>query len=165
MPGLSVIEGNVLDGGKVMLTLSGADKVFLCLGRTKNNPKDVVSRGTALILQGMSKYKINRIVAVSTMGIRGNAPQAGFLFKIMSATLLKDRLSDRILQEQFIEASPHQWTILRPAQLVDEVIEEAEAFYGDQRKPGKVSRIQIADYALILFEQDQQVKKIVSYSS
>jgi putative NADH-flavin reductase len=165
LPGLTIIEGDALDGGKVMLTLSGANKVFLCLGNTKNNPKNVVSAGTALVLQGMAKYKIDRVLAITTMGIRGNAEKAGLMFKIMAATFLKGSLQDRVLQEELLEKSPHKWTILRPARLVDNEVKEAKTFLGDTHKPGEVSRIQVAAKALELLEQDLHIKEILNYSS
>jgi len=154
IPGVIKIQGDVLDGGKVMLTLSGAQKVFLALGQTKNNPPQVVSRGTSLILQGMKHYSLTRILALTSMGVGESVDQVPLFFKFLSKTILKGTMEDKEKQELQLKNSGLQWTVVRPGNLVDEETGEIKIGLDLETKAGKVQRQKVALKSLEILIQD-----------
>lgn len=117
--GQEMIAGDLLDGGKVMLTLTGCDAVAIFAGMVKGSPDDFSERTTNFILQGMKKLDIKPLVCVTSLGVGDSKDEVPLIFKIIMNLLLKKLMLDKDKQEQLIRASETAWTILRPTGLTE----------------------------------------------
>lgn len=118
--GLEMIRGDALDGGKVMLTLTGCEAVAVFTGPVKGSPADFSEHSTTLILQAMKKLAIKPLVAVSGHGVADSRSELPWFFRLIVELFLKKVFVDKANQETAIKASTADWTILRPTSLTDQ---------------------------------------------
>lgn len=145
--GLEFIKGDALDGGKVMLTLTGSDAAAVFLGAVPKGPKDLCSRATELILMAMARLQIRPLLAVTSLGVGETWAQIPGPLKILFSLLLKDALKDKERQEALITASPTDWVIVRPGGLVDKATGRPPKIGTDRDTPaGQVSRADVAAF-------------------
>lgn len=117
---VTIVEGNVLDVDPVMTTIDGTDAVVCLLGKTAGNPNDVVSRGTANILDAMDEQAIDRLVVLTSMGLGASVDLVPWYVRVANATLLHELMADKAHQEEIVMGSGLEWTIVRPGGLVNE---------------------------------------------
>ncbi|MEA2480429.1 MAG: hypothetical protein QOJ07_2351 [Thermoleophilaceae bacterium] len=115
---LSVHQGDALDPEAVRPVVQGADAVVCVLGLKKAEGTSV-SEGTRNICEAMGAAGVERLVAVTVMGLRDSRDKAGMFGKVIIPVLLKKRMEDRVRQEEVIEASGLDYAIVRPTRLVD----------------------------------------------
>lgn len=153
--GLEFIKGDVLDGGRVMATLTGCDAAVIALGIVKGTPQEVCSRGTDLILQAAAKLGVRKVVAISSLGVGDSRQDLPWVFRIVAGLLLKKVLKDKAVQEERIQASSLDWTIVRPAALTDVPVSGtaltgpgriAEVLPAGRVLKGRVSRAELAAF-------------------
>lgn len=149
IPGVELVEGNVLDPGAVFRAATGCDAVVIALGNTKQNPDYVVSSGTEIILQVMKKLGISRVVAVSSLGVGDSKDAVPGFFKLLMKTVLKKTMLDKERQEALLRDSGLDWTIVRPAGLVDgEPSGSARWGTGPDVNTSRVTRSDVALFVL-----------------
>ena len=155
--GLEFVKGDVLDGGKVMATLTGCEAAVIALGAVKNGPTDVCSRATDFVLQAATKTKTATVVAISSLGVGDSKDDVPWFFKIIAALFLKKIMADKEVQEDLLKKSSLQWVILRPSGLVDTPAtgtavtgtgKMVEGFAQGRIPKGQVSRADVAQVAL-----------------
>lgn len=113
------VEGNVLDPAHVAASVTGVDAVVCLLGRTENNPSDVVSRGTAHIIDAMHQYEVRRLVVLTSIGLGSSVRNLPWYGRVLNATLLNDLMADKARQEELVMSSSLDWTVVRPGGLTD----------------------------------------------
>lgn len=154
--GLEFIKGDVLDGGRVMATMTGCDAAVVVLGVVKGVPTDVCSRGTDFILQAAAKTGARKVVAVTSLGVGNSKDEVPWVFRIIASLFLKKIIEDKGRQEDLIQSSALDWTIIRPSGLTDApgtgnartgAGTLAEAF-SPARPKGQVSRAEVAAFVL-----------------
>lgn len=148
-PNLTVVQGNVLVPDDVHQTLTGAEAVIICLGNTPNNPSNVVSAGTQIIVDAMRAQSIHRIIVVTSLGVGDSKRQVPFVFRLLSMTMLRGVMADKEEQERIVKASGLDWTIVRPGGLTDGPPSPTYTA-GVERtiKAGQVSRGTVAAFVL-----------------
>lgn len=164
-PSLAVIQGNVLDLPKVEEMVADADAVICVLGNTGNNPRDIVSQGTANIVAAMQGSGAQRLLVVSSIGVGESKPQVPFFFRLLMWTVLRQVMQDKERQEAIVCESGLQWTIVRPGGLTD------GPYTGNYRhgpaqsiRAGRIARADVAAFLLRLLEEKSYVRKAVSVS-
>ena len=115
---LAVHRGDVLDADAVAQVVEGADAVVCVLGLPKSEGT-TVSEGTRNICEAMSAAGVDRLVAVSVMGLGDSKDNAGFFGKVIMPLFLRKRMEDRVRQEHVIAQSGLDYAIVRPIRLVD----------------------------------------------
>lgn len=149
IPGVQVVEGNVLDPGAVFRTLDGCDAAVIALGKSKNNPVEVCSEGTRIVIEVMKKLGVQRVVAVTSMGVGESADQVPFMFKVIMKTLLKGVMRDKERQEQLLRDSGLEWVIVRPGGLTDTPPTDSyRAGTDTEAVASKISRADVASFML-----------------
>lgn len=153
---LNVVEGDVLDAQVVGQVVAGSDAVIVSLGNTDNNPDQIVSRGTQVIIDQMKQFGVQRLLIVSSLGVADSKDQVPFAFKMLVKTILKKTMADKELQEAAVRDSGLNWTIVRPGGLTD-----GPASGGNYRsgldpkiKAGQVSRADVAEFVLKILRED-----------
>jgi len=155
--GLEFIKGDVLDGGRVMATLTGCEAVVIALGAVKGGPTDVCSAGTFLVLQAAAKAGTKTVVAISSLGVGDSRLDVPFVFRLIATLFLKKVMADKETQEAMLRASGLSWVILRPTGLTDGPAtgtavtgtgKMMEGFAAGKVPKGQVSRADVAAFAL-----------------
>lgn len=160
---MTIVEGNVLDPGAVAQTVAGADAVFVALGTTRRNPPDVVSSGTAVVIDAMKAAGVRRLVVVSSLGVADSRDQVPWWFKILRATFLRSRFVDKEVQEQLVRESGLDWTILRPGGLTDgPPTGRGDLGTQDSVQAGLISRADVAAMALRVAASAGTVRRVLA---
>lgn len=150
-----VIEGNVLDSEAVKTAVEGTGAVVCVLGRTPNNPRDVVSRGTENIIGAMIHHSVERLIVLTSMGIGASAQQVPWYVRLANATVLSDLMSDKARQEELVMSSGLDWTIVRPGGLTDGPrTGEYVHGYDIDATAGPISRANVAEFLLWVLRED-----------
>lgn len=154
------VKGNVLDPDAVLRTIEGTDAAVCILGRTKNNPTDVVSRGTAHILEAMQQHDVRRLVLVTSIGLRASVTNLQWYGRLANATVLQDLMADKAWQEELVMRSRLDWTIVRPGGLTDGP-RTGNYVHGTDvdTKVAPISRADVADFLLTVLERDLYVRR------
>lgn len=148
-PGVEFVEGNAVNGGKIMLTLTGCSAVLVALKRGKKAPEGLLSTALSHIINGMKKLEIQRLVVLGALGSGGTLTQLPLSRRFALSGLNKKELEDIEAMENLVSGSGLEWTILRPAALTDED-KTGNARLGTDRetKVGSIGREDLASYAV-----------------
>jgi putative NADH-flavin reductase len=154
-PGLTVVQGDVHDAAAVSAVIAGHDAVLSGLGARNLGKSDVLEVGVRNILAGMAAHGVRRIIVLGASGIREDAVQhqgAGtrLFLKLISATVLKEPFRSQREQERQLEASPMDYTVVRPPRLLNGPFTGQYRVQEDGLPPGGVTinRADVADFML-----------------
>jgi len=113
------VEEAVTNQDAVLCTIGGHDRLRVALSRHPRQP-GLCTVGTRNILDAMKKYDVSRLICLSAWGIGESKDRLPFVFKhIILPLLMKEEYEDKEAQEQLIEQSTLDWTIVRPARLTN----------------------------------------------
>jgi len=157
---ITAIEGDVLDPKAVSETVEHTDAVVCLLGRTPNNPLNVVSRGTQNIIAAMDDRPVSRLLVLTSMGLGSSSETVPWYVRIANATILHDLMADKARQEELVMQSGLDWTIIRPGGLTD-APRTGEYVHGIDidvnARP--ISRSDVADFLLQIVKEDLYVRE------
>lgn len=154
------IEGNVLDPETVAQTVRGGDAVVCLLGRTRNNPGNVVSRGTENILRAMMEQDVGRLVVVTSIGLGSSRRNLQWYGRIANATVLHGLMEDKARQEELVMGSRADWTIVRPGGLTDGPQTGGYVHgVGVDESAAPISRADVADFLLKVLERSLYIRE------
>ena len=158
--GVDPVEGNVFDFKPVVRTVQGADAVICLLGRTQNNPADVVSRGTENILAALKAEGPKRFVVVTSMGLGSSVANLPWYGRLANVTVLQNLMADKARQEELVMGSRLDWTIVRPGGLTNGP-QTGEYVHGVDVDAGAapISRADVADFLLRVTEERLYVRE------
>ena len=115
-PKLSLIAGDALDGKDVLAAVKDHDAVVITLGSGMSRRSIIRSKGTKNVIRAMHAHSIRRLICQSTLGAGESWFNLNFWWKrVMFGVLLAPVFRDHELQEQLVELSGLDWTIVRPA--------------------------------------------------
>jgi uncharacterized protein YbjT (DUF2867 family) len=119
-PGLEVISGDALDATAVAETIGGADAVVSALGPRGAKSQTLLAGAAENVVAAMEKAGARRLVCVSAAGayIAGD-PDTGWLLKAIVPRVFAKQFADVREMENVIRQSGLDWTIVRPARLVN----------------------------------------------
>ena len=113
------VEEAVANQDAVLCTIGGHDRLRVALSRHPRQP-GLCAVGTRNILDAMKKYDVSRLICLSAWGIGDSKDRLPFVFKyIILPLLMKEEYEDKEAQEQLIEQSTLDWTIVRPSRLTN----------------------------------------------
>lgn len=157
---LTIIEGNVLEGESALTTVDSADAVVCLLGKTPENPDDVVSKGTANIVAAMKEHDTERLVVLTSMGLGSSVQRVPWYVRVANATVLTDLMADKARQEEIVMASDLDWTIVRPGGLTDGARTDTYVHGIDvEATAGPISRADVAAFLLEVLENNSYVRE------
>lgn len=167
-PRLDVFEGNVLNPEEVAEAITGKSAVFCCLGAPPKEKRQVRAEGTQNIIAGMERTGVDRLVCQTTMGIGDSRESLPFFMKhIVVPLFLKKAFADHEAQEEAIERSNLDWTIVRPAGLTND-IKTGKYKVGfppeDRSKKMRISRADVAHFMLKQLKTDEYLRQKVAQS-
>jgi len=150
-PNLTILSGDVTDELAVSRTLEGVNAVICCLGAPAMSKSKVRSAGTEVIAQAMKSAGIERLLCVSLLGAQESRKELPFFLRyFLFPFYLRRPAADHETQEQIIEATDLNWTIVRPPFLTDGPAtgDYAHGFIKNRGLTLKISRADVADFML-----------------
>ena len=119
-PALRRVAGDAMRLEDVTDAVAGHDAVVVALGAGMSRSSLIRSQGTMNVIKAMQANGVPRLIAQSTLGARDSWPTLNFWWKrVMFGALLAPVFRDHELQEQIVEASGLDWTIVRPGAFTD----------------------------------------------
>ena len=113
--------GDALDAKDVLEAVKGHDVAVITLGSGLSRKSIIRSKGTMNVIRAMQAQGVKRLICQSTLGARDSWSNLNFWWKrVMFGALLAPVFRDHELQEQLVEASGLDWTIVRPSAFTDE---------------------------------------------
>jgi putative NADH-flavin reductase len=165
-PRLTIIQGDVHDAEAVSAAIAGHDAVLSALGARNLGRSDVLEVGVRNILAGMMAHGVDRIIALGASGATRDAAQyqgvaTRLLLKLLKATLLREPFRSQREQERLLEASPVQYTIVRPPRLVNRPFTGRYRVQEDGLPPRGVTipRADVADFMLRQLSDSTWIRK------
>lgn len=164
--GLTVISGDIHDGVAVAAAIAGHYAVLSALGARNLKRSDVLEVGVRNILAGMATHGVSRIIVLGAAGIHPEAmkhqswlTRAGSRFVL--STLLKEPFRSQRAQEQLLEASQAQFTIVRPPFLLNRPLTERYRVQEDglPRRGTKIPRADVADFMIRQLTDSTWIRK------
>jgi len=118
--GVAVIVGDARDQAAVVRALSGQDVVVSTLGARKGSPVGTVrSDATRTIVAAMGQAGVQRIVAVSSIGVGESVAHMSRGARFMWPRIVgRDRLAEVERMERILASSGLDWTVVRPPRLM-----------------------------------------------
>ena len=120
-PKISLVAGNALDAKDVLDAVKDHDAVVITLGSGMSSRSIIRSKGTKNVIRAMHAHSVRRLICQSTLGVGESWFNLNFWWKrVMFGVLLAPVFRDHELQEQLVEVSGLDWTIVRPADFTDD---------------------------------------------
>lgn len=169
-PLLTVQSGDVFNAQDVARAVEGHDAVLSTFGVPyTRKPVTVYSRGIINILDAMKHAGVRRLVAVTSGGTNPKLDlREGIFWSIVLKSIVGRTLYvDMRRMEDLVIASDVDWTIVRPAELVDAPnvtnyrVEETYVIRG----MSKTSRLDLADFMLKQASASDLARKAVAIAS
>ncbi|MFC5410197.1 NAD(P)-dependent oxidoreductase [Larkinella bovis] len=158
---LQIFQGDVLNPASVAQAVRGHDTVLVVLGAGSKGT--VRAEGTRNIIQAMEKTGVKRLICQTTLGAGDSQGNLNFFWKyIMFGFLLKNAMKDHELQEQYVQQSALDWTIVRPAAFTDGAATGQYRHGFPANAPDltlKISRADVAGFLLRQLSTDEYLHK------
>ncbi len=165
-PGLTVFQGDIHDAKAVSDAIAGSDAVLSALGARTLGRSDILEAGVRNILAGMAAHDVSRIIALGAAGAGGDATMhqgaaTRLLQKLISATILREPFRSQREQEQLLEASTAQYTVVRPPRLLNRPAIGHYRVQEDGLPPSGVTipRPDVADFMLRQLNDTRWIRK------
>ncbi|NEN97150.1 MAG: SDR family oxidoreductase [Moorea sp. SIO3I7] len=165
---LKVVQGDVMDVTSVEKAVQGQEAVVCVLGAGQKMTGTIRSEGTQQIIHAMEKAGIRRFICQSTLGAGDSWENLNFFWKyIMFGFLLRHVFADHQRQENYVQQSSLDWTIVRPGAFVDgnRTGKYRHGFpSNDKTSKLKISRADVADFILKQLADEKYIHKTPSLS-
>jgi putative NADH-flavin reductase len=165
-PGLTVVEGDVYDPSAVSSVIAGQHAVLSALGARSLGKSDLLEVAVRNILAGMTAHGVRRIVVLGASGASSDAaqhqgPGTRLILKLLESTVLREPFRSQREQERLLEASPTDFTIVRPPRLLNAPITEKYRVQQDGLPPGgiTISRADVAHFMLRQLTDQTWIRK------
>jgi putative NADH-flavin reductase len=124
--GVSIARADVLDANAVAEAVAGSDAVLSAIGGSPSRRTiSVYSRGTANIIEAMSRHGMRRLVVVSSSALDPSwRPSGAFFFNnvldpYVNRKVAKTAHDDMRRMEALLGSTDLEWTVARPSGLFD----------------------------------------------
>jgi putative NADH-flavin reductase len=117
---LRLIQGNVIDYEKVKNAMGGQDAVLSVLGA--NSPfkfDQAVVDGLGNIIKAMESTNVQRLIYLSTIGVKDSRNDAGFFIRHIAPLLLRTEIAGHEAREKMIRQSHLKYTIVHLTKLTN----------------------------------------------
>lgn len=117
---LSVVRADVRDVDSVRAAVTGQDAVVSAIGPAGGRADGLYSAAARTLVDAMRAAEVDRLVALSSSGVRIDDPNHPLWYRIVAGTLLAELYGDMRRMEHVVRESPINWTFVRPTRIVDE---------------------------------------------
>jgi putative NADH-flavin reductase len=163
---IEVIEGDATNASAVAGAARGRDAIVSALGTSKSLKGGIMMRTVPVLLPAMQQNGVKRLILQSSFGVAESFVEATTIQKFFFRTFLRSIYADKAKADAMIEASPLEWTIVRPVRLTNGPrtgkYRVSERF--DARGPKSVSRADVADFVIREVNERAWIRKIAVIS-
>lgn len=164
---VTAMAGDARDPAVVRRAVAGSDAVLVTLGMPARDRSGLRAEGTGAVIAAMRAEGVRRLVVQSSLGVRDSAPQLPwFMARVIVPFVLRHAFVDHTAQEEAVEASGLDWTLIRPGHLkrrrstsVDVGVEQLT-----KRHTVAVSREQLADVLVASLADSATVGRALAVS-
>ena len=164
-----LIAGDAMNLSDVTDAVAGHEAVVVTLGAGMSRKSKIRSQGTMNVIKAMQTHGVRRLIAQSTLGARDSWPTLNFWWKrVMFGALLAPVFRDHELQEQLVEASGLDWTIVRPGAFTDKATKRPVIEDVPNSARGldlKIARSELARFLTRQLSDTQYIGRAVGLSS
>lgn len=163
-PRLTVVRGKADAAADLERTTSGQDAVLSALGPRRGSDP-IVARVAELLVPVMQAARVKRLIWLSAAGVGDSEKQlvsASFVFgRIILPLFLRKPYANHDRAETILRASPLDWTIVRPVELVDRATGRSvtASALTDRIDGLKIARQDVAAFMLGELETGAQLKR------
>jgi len=166
---LQTVQGDILDLAAVTHAIKGHDAVLCALGAPAMNKSGIRAQGTKNIIKAMEQTGVNRMICMSAYGCGDSYELLPFHYKFLILPLmLRHVYADHEVQEQHVQASKLDWTLVRPSALIDKK-QSADYWHGtsasDTPLKLKISRENVAEFMLKQLTDTTYLNKAANLSA
>ena len=158
-PNLKIIQGDVLNPGKVREVIEGQNVIINSLGGTDN----ISSNGTKVIIDVMKEKNVKRIITCTSLGVGDSYGDCSFMTKTFIWGFISKPIADKNIQEKLLFEAGLDSIIVRPARLMNETATGRIRTQGVSG--GSIPRADVAAFMLKQLESDRYLGKAVSLTS
>ena len=158
---IEVIEGDATNASDIAGAVRGREAILSALGTSKSFKGGIMTRAMAVLLPAMQQTGVKRLILESAYGVAESFSDANAIQRFFFRTVLRSIYADKAEADAMIQASPLEWTIVRPVRLTNgprtgkyRVAERFEA----RGMPG-VSRADVADFMIRELTERAWVRK------
>ncbi len=168
-PVARVIEGDVLDTAVLDSAVAGQDAVLDALGgHTPWKETTLETNAARNLIEAMERHGVKRLLVVSAIGVGDTANLVPSWYEhLIMPTLLKGIMHDKEHMETVVEASGLEWTLVRPAHLVNgEATGNVLTFEpGAGETAHKITRSDLAHFMLEILKNGTYKQQAVNVAS
>ena len=162
------VDGDATDPAAVARAVPGHEAVVSVLGRRRSfRSAHLMERAMRAILPAMQREGVRRLVVVSAFGVGETWRDAPLVLRLMHRTVLRDIFADKKVAQDYVQATPLDWTFVYPVALTDgprtgryRVGERLEL-----RGIPTISRADVADFIVRELHAPQYVRRTAIVSS
>ncbi|MGK7940946.1 MAG: NAD(P)-dependent oxidoreductase [Crocosphaera sp.] len=167
-PKLQLFQGDVMDSARIEQALQGQEIVVCTLGSGKKLSGTVRSQGTQNIISAMKRCGMKRLICQSTLGVGESWESLNFYWKyIMFGLILRNVFADHQRQEDMVQNSGLDWTIIRAGAFIEgeRTGQYRHGFPGtDKTSKLKITHADVADFILKQLVDDLYLHQAPSLS-
>lgn len=164
---LKVFKGSVLNYSDVLNGVQKQDVVFCNLGMPASDKSTLRADGTTNIVRAMKEKGVSRFICQTSLGFGDSKEVLPWHMKYLIVPfILKNAFKDHELQENVIENSNLDWTIVRPGNMTNGKITNTykHGFEPTEKIKLKISRADVAQFMLSQIDNNQYLRKKVGIS-
>ena len=151
-PRVRVVEADPLDSATLVALVRNQDAVVFALGLDTSGPTTFLSDTTRILVAAMQQAGVRRLVAITGVGAGQTLGHGGWWYDwIVYPLFTRHRYADKNRQEELIEGSGLDWTIVRPAPFAEKRADGPLQVHTSVRSDTtlrRVTRVEVADFVL-----------------
>jgi putative NADH-flavin reductase len=162
------VDGDATDPVAVERAVPGHAAVVSALGRRRSySSAHLMERAMRAIVPAMQRAAVRRLIVLSAFGVGETWRDAPLALRLMHRTILRGIFADKKLAQDYVQATPLDWTFVYPVALTNgprtgryRVGERLEL-----RGVPTISRADVADFIVRELHAPQYVRRtaIISY--
>lgn len=115
----AVVRADVREAGSLRKAFRGHDAVVSAIGPAGHRAGNLYSDGARAIVAGMQASGVDRLLAVTSVGVRPDDPHHAWWYRGLIRPIGRDLYADMARPEEIVRAAALDWTFVRPARLQD----------------------------------------------
>ncbi len=175
-PLINIVPGDVSEPGQLKPLLKDCDAVLSVLNVSRKSdfpwsglrtPADFMSSVTNGLLPLMEEVGVKRIIVCSAWGVGDSRPQIPGWFRwFIDHSNIGSAYADHERQEEILQDSGLNWTIVRPVGLTNNNKPEdvLESYHNESKPTLTISRKSVARYMLSAINNESLIRKTVAIS-
>ena len=164
---LKIYKGDVLNYNDVLDAVTNQEVIFCALGMPASDKSTLRKDGTANIVNAMKEKNIKRFICQTSLGFGDSKELLPWHMKyIIVPFILKNAFKDHELQEEVIEITDLNWTIVRPGNMTNGKMTGIykHGFRPTEKIKLKISRADVAHFMLNQIDNNKYLRKKVGIS-